>query len=163
MRRWVAILLIALVTAGCTPVQTQTEKEPAKTPYVFAPIPMPPEAEAGNTIHGSTYIHVDQPASEVLSWYASELSRHGWETVTTGLPPDRVLLVTKDGRYLSVSASNIAGGELSGGRSVIWFSLRSSPEVTERLKSGLRYAGSSAVEFTNRDRAHPRFHSPQAP
>lgn len=143
MRRWVAIFLIALLAAGCTPAQTQTEGA-AETQYVVAPIPMPPEAEGGNTIYWSTYIHVDQAASEVLSWYASELSQQGWETVPTGLPSDRVLLVTRGGQYLSLSASDLAG-ELSSGRSVVWFSLRSGPEVTEQQ------ALSAAIMVNNPD------------
>jgi hypothetical protein len=41
------------------------------------------------------------------------------------LPPDSVLLVIKDGQYLSLSAHNAPGGS-----AVVWFHLRSTAEVT---------------------------------
>lgn len=68
----------------------------------------------------------DTPAN-VLTWYETELLATGWRLESTDLPPDQVLLFSKEGSYLSLS-----GHRSRQDRSAILrFHLRSTREVTQ--------------------------------
>jgi hypothetical protein len=126
MRR---ILLAGLMIAtvwivdGCASRSSPVPENPPAAQYRTLPASVPSELA---TAPRSAYIRVpDKTAAELLSWYRPNLSSQGWRAVPTVLPPDRVLLVFKDGQYLSLSAHDV-----SIGGAVVWFHLRSTPEVT---------------------------------
>lgn len=134
----ITILLGALCIVGCTgsragrPVESPPVAEhssvPSEAQAVFPGVPKHPGAE-GHELATPQRAHMrvpDKAAADVLSWYRSNLSSPGWKAVPTVLPPDSVLLVSKDGQYLSLSAHDAPGGA-----AVVWFHLRSTPEVTE--------------------------------
>jgi hypothetical protein len=137
MRRMIAVLLALLCIVGCTSSRTGTRVEPTpaseassvspEAQDVFPGVPRHPGAEAhGLATPPRAYIRVrSMGAAEVLSWYRSNLSRQGWRAGPTVLPADRVLVVTKDGQYLSLSAHDAPDGS-----AVVWFHLRSAAEVT---------------------------------
>lgn len=142
MRWTITLLLTALYIVGCAGPVTRTGTErpstqptpgpntPSASPevyYVFPDVPRHPAAESHKIIATQrAYMRVvGKTATEVLSWYVSDLPTKGWVVVPTALPTDRVLLSTKDGRYLSLSAIDAPGGF-----GVIWLHLRSALEVT---------------------------------
>lgn len=143
MRRiFVVVLMIAAfwTTVGCQsrpgpvsenpPVaqdRTPDSSTPPEAQSLFPGVPRHPEADRYELAAPQrAYIRVpDQAAASVLSWYRSNLTSRGWNTVAIALPSDSVLLVSKAGQYLSLSAHNVPGG-----RAIVWFHLRSAPEVS---------------------------------
>jgi len=138
VRRMVAGLLAAIWIVGCTgmgPGPGEVTLDPASKGPSTSPkaqewlpgVPVHPAAESkGLAVPQRAYMRVvGKGAAEVLSWYISGLSSQGWTAVPTVLPKEYVLLVTKNGQYLSLSAHDAPGGN-----TVVWFHLRSNVEVT---------------------------------
>lgn len=135
------VLMIAAVwtSIGCAsrskpvsenPPAAQERSQASDAPEaqsVFPGVPGHPEADRQELATSQrAYIRVsDKTAASVLSWYRTNLASEGWRAVATPLPSDSVLLVSKDEQYLSLSAHDAPGGN-----AIVWFHLRSTPEVT---------------------------------
>lgn len=143
MTRWIAVLLAAMVAVGCAspahppqvvssassaPVEV-SEPVPQPLEYLLPLVPLYPGA-SDHVVLADQRADIQvrgEAAAKVLGWYRAALPAHGWEEEQTGLPPEMVLLFSREGEYLSLAGHDWADGQ----GSVLWFHLRTTREVTE--------------------------------
>jgi hypothetical protein len=145
IRKFAVTLLAVLVLVGCslTAQQSTSKADPSSptsgemtkqalpepTEYLFPFVPLYPAASK-HAVHADQRAIMniaEEEASRVVAWYQGRMQTAGWREEDTGSPLDKVLLFTRDGRYVS-----IAGHDAPGGGSVMWLHMRTTKEVTEQ-------------------------------
>lgn len=141
MNRLAAILLLAVVLMGCTsaaqrstaisnsPVENLEQPPPEPTEDLFPSVPLYPTAVEHQVLADQrAFMRIlDRKPGTVLAWYEARMRALGSAEVEISAPQNKVLLLAKDGKYVS-----IAGDRAPDGGSVIWLHLRTTKEIWEK-------------------------------
>lgn len=103
---------------------------PEPTVDLFPLVPRHPAAKEDSieTNQRVSMVIKGAKVGDLLAWYATQLEQRGWQPAESVLPPERVLLFAREGRYLSIVAYDITDRETAA---LLRLALRSVSEVTQ--------------------------------